>query len=114
MEKTMQSLQSTNPKWEGVAGVALDVDNEFTGVCSDVLLEQILTGHQIYGDKILGKFAREAFAPHPVSAVSCNGSVEAIAGLSDVLDDPSDNEYQKDTEPLSECLCNPLVEDSPI
>jgi hypothetical protein len=94
--------------------VTLDVDDEFTGVGLDVCLEQILTGHQIYGEEILGKFVHEAFAPHPVFGVSRNGSVEAIAGRSDVLDDPSDNGYQKDTEQLSECLCDPSVEESPV
>jgi hypothetical protein len=54
------------------------------------------------------------FAPHAVSTVSRNGSVEAIAGQTDLLDDPSDNGYQKDTEQLSECLCNPSVEESPV
>jgi hypothetical protein len=63
----------------------------------------------------LGKFVRGAFAPHSLYAVSRNGSVEAIAGWSDLLDDPSDNGYQKDTKQLSKCLCDPSsVEDPPV
>jgi hypothetical protein len=63
----MKTLQSANPKWEGVTGVALDADNEFTGVDPDV------------DEGRPDVFVQDAKSPHIGVGVSSNGPHSGVS-----------------------------------
>jgi hypothetical protein len=79
----MRSLQSANPKWEGVAGVALDVDDEFTGVVADVDELPDVFVRDVMSRNIrdvmspnLGDSSRDSAGDSWGDSISCNGYVK--------------------------------------